>query len=321
MIYDHSDQKGNIAVTYADSGYMEPSADQKYLIATLFSGNTYKEVVDNKKRLNDPNGKLPAQRQSFEKQKIIFELQGTGLKRTDEALFKDSYQVMNVSQLKETRDSLSTELEKRVTNFSKGIERSSMFKSPSWVVDKERKTTYNFDVDSMFQTLPKKDKINALSRALANARASKNYISSTKDEFKIKQRYIARHRIEWHRKFTLSFACLIFFFIGAPLGAIIRKGGLGMPVVVSVLFFIVYYIITITGEKFARELMWSTTSGMWLSSLVLLLLGIFLSYKATTDSVIMSAEAYTETFKKIGNFFKKLAGISTTKDKQIGNQQ
>lgn len=310
MIYDHSDRKGNVTVTYADSGFMSPSADQKYLVATLFSGNTYKEVLDKRNRLNAPGSKLPAQRQKFEKQKIIFELQGVGLKRTDETLFKDSYQVMNITQLNETRDSLADELETRIHNFSQGIERSNILKSPSWMLPNDSLRHHKFNVDSLFNNLDDEAKLHALSLALTNARSSKNYVSSTKDEFKYRKRFIARHRIEWHRKFTLSFACLIFFFIGAPLGAIIRKGGLGMPIVVSVLFFIVYYVITITGEKFARELIWSTTAGMWLSSLILFLLGIFLSYKATTDSVIMNAESYTLFFKKIGNKLKKWVGIA-----------
>ena len=111
---------------------------------------------------------------------------------------------------------------------------------------------------------------------------------------------MVRHDVEWHRKFSMSFACFVFFFIGAPLGAIIRKGGLGMPVVVSVLFFVVYYVIAITGEKFARELVWSPSLGMWVSSFILLPLGIFLSYKATTDSVIMNSDFYMHFFKKLG---------------------
>jgi lipopolysaccharide export system permease protein len=108
-----------------------------------------------------------------------------------------------------------------------------------------------------------------------------------------------RHGIEWHRKFTLSFACFIFFFIGAPLGAIIRKGGLGSPVVISVILFIIYYIIDNSGYKFARDGMWTPAEGMWLSSLVLLPLGIFLTYKAATDSVILNADTYILFWKKL----------------------
>jgi lipopolysaccharide export system permease protein len=114
-------------------------------------------------------------------------------------------------------------------------------------------------------------------------------------------KYVRRHQIEWHRKFTLSFACLIFFFIGAPLGAIIRKGGLGMPVVISVMMFIFYYIIDNTGYKMAREGLWDAYEGMWLSSGVLLPIGIFLTYKAVVDATLLNPEQYI----KVWSFIKQ----------------
>ncbi len=114
-----------------------------------------------------------------------------------------------------------------------------------------------------------------------------------------KERRINRHKIEWHRKFTLSFACLVLFFIGAPLGAIIRKGGFGMPVVVSILFFVAYHIISISGEKFAREGIMSPVNGMWLSAAILLPIGIALTLKATTDSALFDAGFYRKILKKI----------------------
>ena len=112
-------------------------------------------------------------------------------------------------------------------------------------------------------------------------------------------RYIRKHEIELYRKFTLAFACLVFFFIGAPLGAIIRKGGLGAPVVISVILFIIYYIIDNTGYKMAREALWPCWAGMWLSSFILLPTGIFLTYKAATDSPLFNPEAWALTFKKL----------------------
>jgi lipopolysaccharide export system permease protein len=115
----------------------------------------------------------------------------------------------------------------------------------------------------------------------------------------MRKKTIARHEIEWHRKFTLSFACFILFFIGAPLGAIIKKGGLGMPVVVSVLFFIIFHIISITGEKFAREGVLPAYKGMWLASLILLPLGAILTYKATSDSALFDNTMYIKFFKKM----------------------
>jgi lipopolysaccharide export system permease protein len=108
--------------------------------------------------------------------------------------------------------------------------------------------------------------------------------------------------VEMNKKFTLSLAALLFFFIGAPLGAIIRKGGFGMPIVVSVLFFIAYYIISITGEKFAREGVWSIFAGTWFSSFILLAIGIFLSYKSMNESKMFSTDAYVQIFKRIVSF-------------------
>ena len=110
---------------------------------------------------------------------------------------------------------------------------------------------------------------------------------------------VRRHLMEMHRKFTLSFACLIFFFIGAPLGAIIRKGGLGMPVVISIFFFIVYYVIDTMGVKFAKDGVWHVYQGMWLSSVVLLPVGIFLTYKSATDSALLNADVYYATLRKL----------------------
>jgi lipopolysaccharide export system permease protein len=108
-----------------------------------------------------------------------------------------------------------------------------------------------------------------------------------------------KHKIEYHRKYTLSVACLIFFLIGAPLGAIIRRGGFGLPVVVSVLFFVIYHVISVIGEKFARESVFPVSAGMWLSTIITLPLGIWLAYKATTDSPILDAELWTRFFRKI----------------------
>ena len=137
------------------------------------------------------------------------------------------------------------------------------------------------------------------SSALYAARNVKSMADDAGQDIDIKSRNLAKHEIEWNRKFTLSFACLILFFIGAPLGAIIRKGGLGMPVVISILFFVTYHVISISGEKFAREGVIPAYKGMWLSSIVLLPIGIFLTYKATTDSSLFDRTSYSRFFKKL----------------------
>lgn len=306
MIYDHSKNEGNVAITYADSGYIKVSSDEKRLIATLYHGNTYEEKVE-KSRGVSSNKLYPSTKQKFEEQIIIFELQGRGLQKTDEDLFKSSAQTMNLQQLTLVKDSLIKQLTIREKSFHRTMVATAMQKSNIGMKkDSVEKRKYLLSIDSLYKTLPLSEQQSVLEAAISNARSTKSYISSSSDEFFSKGKYIAKHLIEWHRKFSLSFACFVFFFIGAPLGAIIRKGGLGMPVVVSVLFFVLYYVITISGEKFARELVWQPAAGMWLSSFILLPLGAFLSYKASTDSVIMNADFYIESFKKLVTFHKKV---------------
>ena len=156
-----------------------------------------------------------------------------------------------------------------------------------------------YNVDSLFNvaTLSQKQKI--ISTAVNRAESAgsdwsvKSYSMSQTDTS------LRRHMTSWHEKLTLSVACLIFFFIGAPLGGIIRKGGLGMPVVVSVLIFIIYYIINNTGYKMARDGQWVVWMGMWTSTAILAPLGAFLTYKSNNDSVVLNADAYVSWFKKI----------------------
>jgi lipopolysaccharide export system permease protein len=159
-------------------------------------------------------------------------------------------------------------------------------------------STFNFD--RYFEGLDSWVQADIAGSALQVARENRQNMNLYQSALYEKKKIINKYQMERHRKYTLSIAVLIFFFIGAPLGAIIRKGGLGMPVVVSILLFIAYYIVSMTGEKSAREDVWSMFNGMWFSSFVFLPVGIWLSYKAATDSAIMSAETYSRFFKRIG---------------------
>ena len=307
MIYDHSKNEGNVVITNADSGYIKVTPDETRLIATLYSGNTYEERAEGVNARRTATQKYPATLQKFQEQVIIFELQGRGLQRTDEDLFKSSFQAMNLHQLKTAKDSLNSQYMQRESAFQKNIFNKILQRNYDQETrEKRTKRTFHLSGDSLYNSANKIQKQRIIDVAISNARSTKSYISSTNEELISKEKYIARNKIEWNRKFSLSFACFVFFFIGAPLGAIIRKGGLGMPVIISVLFFVLYYIIDITGVKIARELIWNPAAGMWLSSFVLLPLGIFLSYKASTDSVIMNSDFYIETIKKILNIRKRI---------------
>lgn len=157
----------------------------------------------------------------------------------------------------------------------------------------------NRDMKTLIASLSQSQMEKASSFALERAVEKKDQITYNKIMVNHSITYLRRHEIELHRKFTLSFACLIFFFIGAPLGAIIRKGGFGMPAVISVLMFIVYYIIDNTGYKMAREGIWEVWQGMWLSSAILLPVGIFLTYKAAVDATLFNADSYKKIYQAI----------------------
>lgn len=161
----------------------------------------------------------------------------------------------------------------------------------------------------LLSELDKKERLAIIEFAMNMTRGSKSYVSSITEDISMRKRLIARHEIEWQKKFTLSFACLILFFIGAPLGAIIRKGGLGMPVIVSTLIFILFHILSIIGEKFVRECILPAYLGMWIASSILLPFGIFLTYKAATDSVLMDIEFYARIFKPFTKIFSTLSPL------------
>lgn len=157
-----------------------------------------------------------------------------------------------------------------------------------------------FNFDEYFDGQDKWIKAEIIQSALAEARNNVQTLNMYDDELYNRKKNLNKYTMERHRKYTLSLAVLIFFFIGAPLGAIIRKGGLGMPVVVSILLFIAYYIVSMTGEKSAREDLWDMFAGMWFSTFVFLPVGIWLSYKAATDAALMSAETYSKLLGKLG---------------------
>ncbi|OFX57332.1 MAG: permease, partial [Bacteroidetes bacterium GWA2_30_7] len=301
-IYDQTKRQGNLNVTVADSGFMKLSEDEKFLMMNLYNGQRYDEVSEEGVR-NDEK-KFPFRRDKFIEQSILFELEGVGLQRTDEDLFKDHYEMLNVQQLTVTIDSLNQSIEKKQTDFGVTMYKSNYFKREDPRIKSDTvKNTYN--LDSLLLSLNKADRAKVYSLAADFIRGSKSYVTTIREDIKSRREWVSRHDVEWHRKFTLSFACLVLFFIGAPLGAIIRKGGIGMPVVVSIIFFIVYYLLSIMGEKFSREGVIPVYYGMWLSSVVLFPFGVFLTYKAATDSAIMNTDTYVIIFKKLKYFLKK----------------
>jgi lipopolysaccharide export system permease protein len=304
MIYDYSEGFNNLSVIVADSGRLKTSVDKKYVVMTLYSGELFGNLKGNKNRAREAKDAVPYRRETFDTMEMLIEFDGN-FNMSNESIFQDRYAGKNLASLQRSIDSMTVRMDsiKRTESnalFAQsyrktltGVEMTGRTKDDSLSVGKP---AVNFD--SLYRVQEPTAKASLLSyskRNIDNLLMNYGFKSST---LSFEEKEIRLHHTEMHKKFTLSFACLIFFFIGAPLGAIIRKGGLGAPSVISVLLFLVYYIIDSIGYKMARDGIWLPWQGMWLSSSVLLPLGVFLTYKAVNDSVILNAETYLDTIKR-----------------------
>ncbi len=304
MIYDYSSGFDNAKVMVADTGKLAASADKRYLILSLINGESFENLSQKQQRATKTTKNIPYRRETFSHKRIVIDF-ATNFNRYDESILEDQHVSKNVSQLIASIDSVHLVSAERcreqsnqlVTNryFGRDNSRGEVI-IPTSITPDERKT---YSIDSLAASLGVQRKKQMYTIAKERATTYRDQIEYNAIMLDDAERYIRKHEIELYRKFTLAFACLIFFFIGAPLGAIIRKGGLGAPVVISVILFIIYYIIDNTGYKMAREALWPCWAGMWLSSFILLPVGIFLTYKATTDSPLFNPEAWAIMGKRI----------------------
>jgi lipopolysaccharide export system permease protein len=289
MIYDHSSMNGNTKVVVAKKGFMRMSDDEKFLLVDLEDGYAYDEQAG--KNNLQPTKSQQLLRTKFKTYGFRFDLSSFKLSRTNEDLFKDNFQMLNLVQLENSIDSFDVELSKRIDESAKSGKSYLMTYRESLL------SNLNADTTDLIKINGNNSEI-VYENAIGQARNLKSYFSSIAEEIDSRQELKSRFAIEWHRKFTLSIACFILFLIGAPLGAIIRKGGIGLPVVISVAFFLLFHIISITGEKFVREGVLQPVVGMWIASAVLLPIGAILLYKATYESVIFDADFYMRMFKR-----------------------
>jgi lipopolysaccharide export system permease protein len=308
IIYDHRDKRGNTSVILADSGYMKTTPDGSGLIMILFNGYSFNEIEE--KSANQSQKKYPTRKDYFKEQTIVISLSGFDLERSENGLFKSNSAMLNISQLTFYIDSLNTKHAERISGQFKEFNNSRIYtqktslkriSSKNGTVD-STKTPKPFETRAVYDSLPVTDKGIVLTRAIAALKEGNSYLSERNESLHWEIKAIKKYEVEWNRKLTMSFACLVFFFIGAPLGAIIRKGGLGTPSVISIFFFVIYYVISISGQKLAEEDVVGTFAGMWAASYILLPIGIFLTYKATTDSVIMNIDTYLVFLKKIKDY-------------------
>jgi len=290
LIYDHTKKNGNIHVIRAERGRMEMTKDENYLEFSLINGTSYEEIEGETR---------PHMLSSFDKQIIRFDLSGFQMERTDKDIFKDNYQMLNLTQLQNAIDTYNIKMQERKDEYG-----SLLLKKTLPVMNDSSSLVLSGKVQDSLKAVQyaeifKSQKVPLIETAISQLRSNKTFTKSKGDLLQSNQKTINRHWMEWHRKFTLSIACIILFFIGAPLGAIIRKGGLGLPVVISVLFFLVYHITSITFEKFAKRGEIDPFSGMWMASFILFPIGLFLTYKASTDSSMLDMDTYTKSLQKL----------------------
>jgi len=312
LIYDHRQNKSNESVTVADSGFLKITEDKKYIVLVLHNGVNYSEDPINAR--DNMNAK-PFRRNKFKEQTIRVKVNNFEFNRRDEGIYRNMYRMLNIKQLTLMEDTLNDKYYEQLRTYLLQIDINPTVsrkmadltvKHDSLRQKLEILPDSTFNFDNYYNGLDKWVKAEIAMAALDRARNNTQNLNLYQGQLTERKRTINKYEMERHRKFTLSIAVLIFFFVGAPLGAIIRKGGLGMPVVVSILLFIAYYIVSMTGEKSAREDVWQMFTGMWFSTLVFLPVGIWLSYKAVTDSAIMSTETYVKIFNKLKprNLFK-----------------
>lgn len=285
IIYDHSHGVSETDVIVARSGMMTASADNQYLRFILHDGYSYSEQTTGENHMKRPFTTI-----GFDEQVLTFDISSFSFNRSSEDLFKGSYQMMNIAQLDTTVRKLESALATRREQSVQQMQ--SPFRAWKANVARESGVSVDHDVFSSDRYRA------ALNYALNTAQSNAKDIKMQAELQQADSEYINRHRIEWQRKYTLSVACLLMFLIGAPFGSIVRKGGLGLPLVASVFFFVIYYVIGMIAEKAVRESAIGPI-GMWISTFAMLPIGIVLTYQATTDSALFDGASWRRFFRRL----------------------
>lgn len=325
IIYVDDRKGGNNNILLAKRGKMIITDDKQFMTLHLEEGQRYQELVD------DPNYKetMPHNTMKFATYDLTINLSELAFNRTEKERFSEDHRMMNITQLQKRVDSLDRYIAKKRTGLYKYLEPyfylvkdtidisdtavqarfdyliASKNKKNSKTIKLEYADVEKSSSDSPRFPKPKKiedrekvtinsilSKEDVITRALQNVNNAKRISMNNVDDTFIQKEMRAKYLVEWHRKFTLAVSCILLFFIGAPLGAIIKKGGFGLPLVISILLFILYYVLSIFGEKLVKQGVLPAFTGMWLSLFILFPLAIFLTYKASRDSQLFNAEAY-----------------------------
>ena len=310
MIYDHSKRSGNVNITVADSAYMGFTPDKLNMQLTMFHGKSYEEKKPETRKDRDNK---PFSTISFDKQVYLIPLDGMQFQRKDEKLFKNSYYSLPLKALSHAADSVYTRADNWAKNYAVKLRTISPLtrqlaydnysdsikqkvEAPKFTLDSV------LNLDTMLAQAPLNVQKVIYNRAIENVRSNQRSLIRSHDDVGLMRVIGNKYNIEWHNKFVLAVACLLFFFIGAPLGSIIRKGGMGLPLVISILLFIIYYVIGTTLKKAAQSGTMPIWEAMWMSTLVYIPAGLFLTFISANDS---SRFNISFIFRPLKNLFKK----------------
>lgn len=310
-VYDHTSGKGNDHVVTAEKGTMTQDEEALALTLKLENGKQYREIDPKDQPVEGEAKKnyemIATTFKSWEKR---FDLSKFKLQRTDEEFFKDLKQMLTLEQLYNEVDTIKLEestLKAGLVNSVGQYLNLQKFGMDTTPLRADIAVAGFKMVDDLTKTFDQATQVQIYERAITKARNIKNYSDVTKTQLTYKDRDYVSHMIEIYRKFTLSVACIVLFFIGAPLGSIIRKGGLGWPLFYSVIFFIIYHVTSIIGEKLAENNVLTAFGGMWFSTVILLPIGFFLTMKAANDSKIYSTDYYRNVVRKLSQTKPKAA--------------
>ena len=305
MVYNHTKNKGNTSLTLADSALMKMSKDKSYLTFVLVDGTNYEET--NNKKYRDTT--LQMQKIDFHRQELIIPLENYAFQKSDSSRFNDQVKSMNLKQLHHSQDSKGTLNAKGKSDNMESLKRSRTLRYNEQLDTAGVKRTTPFMAKDLGKWRKIQEEIKAVEKAKKQAEEMQMSLASYSRE-RFHHTYILRLiDIEILKKFALAIACFVFFFIGAPIGALIRKGGLGTPAIISVLFFVAYWVIDISGTKLARDGAVGPFHGVFFSSYILLPTGLFLTWKAINDSSFFNLDSIKSGFRKLKtavmNIFKK----------------
>lgn len=310
IVYDHSANNGNRNVTIADSGKMFFMANNNYLVFELYNGQNYMEPQNSFNQFNETQ----FVRNSFKKNKIIFSLESFGIKRTNEEQFKYHEYMKNIAELNNQIDSSNKEVKKIKVLNNEQIKSQSTYMFKNYVIKdtlgrinrKPIEITAGPWIAKKLKDLNsgyRKEEVKEYNESQINN--IRNMLETNYSSVGSKQKEIWRADVEkWH-KFTMAFSCFVMFFIGASLGSIIKKGGFGMPVLVSISFFILLYVLMQLGDKYAKEGLIPVLVGVWMPNTVLLIISIFLLRKASNDAPLFENETYNKISQLLTNIVNR----------------